>query len=82
MPSLAPSQAPAQSQAAYSYGNQQMAPNPYAMWPQVRLTSAFNHAHPAHTWQPLRLSSEKKRKEVRRTRDHDSFPLVTVACYN
>jgi len=33
-------------------------------------------------WQPLRLSSEKKRKEVRRTRDHDSFPLVTVARYN
>jgi len=28
-------QAPAQSQAAYSYGNQQMAPNPYAMWPQA-----------------------------------------------
>ena len=28
-------QAPAQSQAAYSYGQQQMAPNPYAMWPQA-----------------------------------------------
>ena len=81
MPSLAPSQAPAQSQAAYSYGNQQMAPNPYAMWPQVRLTSAFNHAIRRTPWQPLRLSSEK-RKEVRRTRDHDSFPLVTVARYN
>mmetsp|Transcript_3020 Transcript_3020/g.11243 ORF Transcript_3020/g.11243 Transcript_3020/m.11243 type:complete len:80 (+) Transcript_3020:312-551(+) len=26
---------PAQSQAAYSYGQQQMAPNPYAMWPQA-----------------------------------------------
>ncbi len=63
VPSLAPSQAPAQSQAAYSYGNQQMAPNPYAMWPQVRLTSAFNPTHPAHTLAtpPSLVREEKKR---------------------
>ena len=56
-------QAPAQSQAAYSYGQQQMAPNPYAMWPQVRLTSAFNPAHPAHTLAtpPSLVREEKKR---------------------
>lgn len=72
-------QAPAQSQAAYSYGQQQMAPNPYAMWPQVRLPPTFNRGHPAHTLAPPFLASRRKRKEAGRERDHDAVAPTPAA---
>lgn len=72
-------QAPAQSQAAYSYGQQQMAPNPYAMWPQVRVPPTFNRGHPAHTLAPPLLASRRKRREAGRERDHDAVAPTPAA---
>ena len=56
-----------------------MAPNPYAMWPQVRVPPTFNRGHPAHTLAPPLLASRRKRREAGRERDHDAVAPTPAA---